>query len=119
MIEKGTRRRFLSIIKFLGEANHRSGNARLLVPPMHLAGTDKDKRGTGDGILPEVGKKASATTNPENLIVGMPVKTKPIGSAGNRMLEPSDEELLARGQLRAVIREGEVWDLSPRDHGSQ
>jgi hypothetical protein len=88
-----------------------------LVPPMHLAGTDKEKRGTDDVILTEIGKKASATTNPENLIVGMPVKTKPIGSAGNRMLEPSDEELLARRHLRTVIRERVDWHISRRNHG--
>ena len=116
---RGTRRRLLSIIKLLGEAHHRSGEARLLVPPMHLAGTDKDKRGTGDGILPEIGKKASPTINPENLIVGMPVKTKPIGSAGNRMLEPSDEELLARRHLRTVICERVDWHISRRNHGRQ
>ena len=86
---------------------------------MHLAGTDKDKRGAGDGILPEIGKKTSPAINPENLIVGMPVKTKPVGSAGNRMLEPSDEELLARRHLRAVIRERVDWHISRRDHGSQ
>jgi len=71
------------------------------------------------GILPEIGKKGSPTINPENLIVGMPVKTKPIGSAGNRLLEPSDKELLARRHLRAVIRERVDWHISRRDHGSQ
>ena len=82
MIEKGTRRRLLSIIKLLGEAHHRSGEARFLVPSMHLTRTDKDKRWIGDEILPEIGKKASPTINPENLVVGMPVKTKPVGPAG-------------------------------------
>jgi hypothetical protein len=69
------------------------------------------------GISPEIGKKASPTTNPENLLVGMPVKTKPIGSAGNRMLEPCDEELLARRHLRTVSRERVDWHISRRNHG--
>src|SRR5260221_12830699 len=49
----------------------------------------------------------------------MPVKPTPVGPAGNGMLEPSHEELLARRHLRAVIRERMDGHISRSDHGSQ
>ena len=71
----------------------------------------------GDEILPEIGKKSSPAINPEDLIVGMPVKMKSVGPVAYRLLEASDEELLARRHLRAVIRERVDWHVSRRNHG--
>src|SRR5258708_6122308 len=47
----------------------------------------------------------------------MPVKAKPIRPAGDRLLEPSDEELLARRHPRTVIRERMNGHISRRNHG--
>ena len=100
-------------------AEHSNPGMIVLVRRRSRHATDKDKCGIGDEILPEIGKKSSPAINPENLIVGMPVKTKPVGPPGNRLLEPSNKELLARRHLRAVIRERMDWHISRCDHGSQ
>jgi hypothetical protein len=47
----------------------------------------------------------------------MPVKAKPIRPAGDRLLETSDEELLARRHPRTVVGERMNGHISRRDHG--
>ena len=116
MIEKGTWWRFLSIVKLLGETNHRSGNERSLVPAMHLPRTDENERGTSDGIFPKIGKKMSLAIKPEDFIIGMTVKTKSIWPGGDGLLETPDEELVGRRHLRPVIREGSDWHIPRSSH---
>ena len=83
---------------------------------MHLPRTDENKRGIGDGIFPKIGKKMSPAIEPENLIIGMTVKTKSIWPDGDGLLETPDEEVVGRGHLRAVIREGAHWQIPRSNH---